>query len=144
MVKHLFNSHIDWVGGRNSIGDLQAGALNEKFSIPETMAGPGVGTNPDEMLLGAASTCYSITLAAMLERNEIPLEHLKVEGQGVVDVTKGIFTYEKITYHVFMKLAAGADESKAIKLAERAESSCMISRAIQGNIKLETIIKIEK
>ncbi|EQC96051.1 hypothetical protein LLT3_11400 [Lactococcus cremoris subsp. cremoris TIFN3] len=25
MVKHLFNSHIDWVGGRNSIGDLQAG-----------------------------------------------------------------------------------------------------------------------
>lgn len=144
MVKHLFNAHIDWVGGRNSIGDLQAGALNEKISIPKTMDGPGVGTNPDEMLLGAASTCYSITLAAMLERNDILLEHLKVDAKGVVDVTKGTFTYEKITYHVAMKLTKESDEVKAIKLAKRAESSCMISRAIQGNIELETIIRIEK
>ena len=60
MVKHLFNSHIDWVGGRNSIGDLQAGALNEKISIPKTMDGHGVGTNTDEMLTGIASTGYSI------------------------------------------------------------------------------------
>ncbi|MDY5175419.1 OsmC family protein [Lactococcus lactis] len=144
MVKHLFNSHIDWVGGRNSIGDLQAGALNEKISIPKTMDGPGVGINPDEMLLGAASTCYSITLAAMLERNDILLEHLKVDAKGIVDVTKGTFTYEKITYHVAMKLTKESDEVKAIKLAKRAESSCMISRAIQGNIELETIIRIEK
>ena len=108
------------------------------------MDGPGVGTNPDEMLLGAASTCYSITLAAMLERNDIPLEHLKVDAKGVVDVTKGIFTYEKITYHVAMKLTKASDEVKAIKLAKRAESSCMISRAIQGNIELETIIRIDK
>ncbi len=35
------------------------------------MDGPGVGTNPDEMLLGAAATCYIITLAAMLERSNI-------------------------------------------------------------------------
>lgn len=92
----------------------------------------------------AASTCYSITLAAMLERNDIPLEHLKVDAKGVVDVTKGIFTYEKITYHVAMKLTKASDEVKAIKLAKRAESSCMISRAIQGNIELETIIRIDK
>ena len=35
------------------------------------MDGPGIGTNPDEMLLGAAATCYMITLAAMLERSQI-------------------------------------------------------------------------
>lgn len=43
-----------------------------------------------------------------------------------------------------MKLTKESDEVKAIKLAKRAESSCMISRAIQGNIELETIIRIEK
>ena len=44
------------------------------------MDGPGIGTNPDEMLLGAAATCYIITLAAMLERSGISHEGLELVG----------------------------------------------------------------
>ncbi|AYG01794.1 OsmC family protein [Lactococcus allomyrinae] len=143
MAKHIFNSEIDWAGGRNAVGHLQTGVLKEKISVPSLMEGPGEGTNPDEMLLGAASTCYTITLAAMLERNEIGLINLKVDSTGVVDVTNGVFTYEKIIHHVFLKLTSEADETKARKLAERAETSCMISRAIRGNVQLETVITFE-
>jgi peroxiredoxin-like protein len=143
MVKHLFNTKINWPEGRNSVGQLKAGALSEAISIPAEMDGPGVGTNPDEMLLGAASTCYTITLAAMLERNSIGLLDFKVDSEATVDVTKGIFTYEKITHKVFLKLQPEADEAKARKLAERAETACMISRAISGNVALETQITIE-
>ena len=59
------------------------------------MDGPGAGTNPDEMLLGAAATCYIITLAAMLERSGIHQEALTMESEAIVDVTNGVFTYEK-------------------------------------------------
>lgn len=144
MVKHKFNSKIEWPGGRNEVGNLHTGILSEKISVPSLMDGPGVGTNPDEMLLGAASTCYTITLAAMLERNGIEILDFNVESEGWVDVTKGIFTYEKITHHVYLKLPPEADEIKTRKLAERAEGGCMISRAISGNVKLESIITIEK
>lgn len=144
MAKHTFNSQITWTGGRNTVGKLHTGALDEKISVPLSMDGPGLGTNPDEMLLGAASTCYTITLAAMLERNAIALEALQVNSESSVDVSRGIFTYEKITHHVLLKLPADADEIKARKLAERAEQACMISRAIQGNVQLETLITIEK
>ncbi|MEG0908505.1 MAG: hypothetical protein RSI45_07215, partial [Lactococcus sp.] len=61
MAKHIFTSQINWPGGRNAVGNLETTALNEAISIPSVMDGPGVGTNPDEMLLGAASTCYTIT-----------------------------------------------------------------------------------
>lgn len=143
MTKHIFNSKIDWTGGRNTIGSLQSGAINESISIPKSMAGPGVGTNPDELLLSASGACYTITLAAMLERNEIPTEAIKVDSEGIVDVTKGIFTYEKIIHHVSLKLQAKSDHAKAEKLTKLTESSCMISRAIKGNIELETQITIE-
>ena len=63
------------------------------------MDGPGIGTNPDEMLLGAAATCYIITLAAMLERSGIKKEALHMNSEAIVDVTKGIFTYQKIIHH---------------------------------------------
>ncbi len=52
------------------------------------MNGPGEGTNPDEMLLGAAATCFVITYAAMLERANIEKESLTLSSEARVDVTK--------------------------------------------------------
>lgn len=140
MAEHHFHLKASWPGLRNDIGTIEAGNLVTKISIPPEMDGPGVGTNPDEMLLGAAATCYIITLAAMLERSHIEKEQLSMESEGIVDVTKGVFTYKKIIHRPEIVLNANAtdkDIQLAKKLAEKAESSCMISRAIKGNVEME-------
>jgi peroxiredoxin-like protein len=147
MAEHFFHLTANWPGLRNDIGTIDAGNLKTEVSIPPEMDGPGIGTNPDEMLLGAAATCYIITLAAMLERSNLEKEALTMESVGVVDVTCGVITYKKIIHkpHIVLKAdATEKDESLALRLAEKAETSCMISRAIQGNVevKLETIIEI--
>jgi peroxiredoxin-like protein len=147
MAEHFFHLTANWPGLRNDIGSIDAGNLKAEVSIPPEMDGPGIGTNPDEMLLGAAATCYIITLAAMMERSNLEKESLTMESVGVVDVTNGVITYKKIIHkpHIVLKAdATEKDESLALRLAEKAETSCMISRAIQGNVevKLETIIEI--
>ncbi len=76
MAEHLFHLKADWPGLRNDIGTIDAGNLKTKVSIPPEMDGPGIGTNPDEMLLGAAATCYIITLAAMMERSKLEKDSL--------------------------------------------------------------------
>ena len=144
MVKHIFTSQINWQGGRNAVGKLETGALQEEISIPSVMDGPGVGTNPDEMLLGAASTCYTITLAALLERNEITVLDFKVESEATVNIEKGVFTYEKIIHNLYLKIDEHADYDKAYRLAQYAESSCMISRVLQGNVQIKANIQLEK
>src|SRR5690625_524837 len=108
MVKHQFHLKAEWPGGRNSDGYIESGNLKTAISIPEEMDGPGIGTNPDEMLLGAAATCYIITLAAMIERANLPLEELKLESVGIVNVEKGIFTYEKIIHRPTVILTKSA------------------------------------
>src|SRR5699024_6509083 len=87
MAEHHFHLKANWPGGRNSEGSIDAGNLKTKVSIPPEMDGPGIGTNPDEMLLGAASTCYIITLAAMIERAKLPLQSMSLTSEGIVDVT---------------------------------------------------------
>ncbi len=57
-MEHTFYLDAHWDGGRNSTGTIEAGNLKQSISIPKEMDGPGVGTNPDEMLLGAAATCF--------------------------------------------------------------------------------------
>ncbi|UOQ50556.1 OsmC family protein [Gracilibacillus caseinilyticus] len=137
MALHHFYLEASWPGGRNEVGELEAGNLKTQISIPPEMDGPGIGTNPDEMLLGAASTCYIITLAAMIERAHLPLDYLHLDSVGDVDVTNGVFTYKRITHRpvVRLKKEATADQLVQLeKIVTDAEASCMISRAIKGNV----------
>lgn len=140
MAEHRFQLTATWPGGRNSSGYIASENLRTKVSIPPEMDGPGIGTNPDEMLLGAAATCYLITLAAMIERAELPLEEMSLDSEGIVDVTRGVFTYQKIIHRpkVTLKVEATEEQRNQLqKLVEKAEKSCMISRAIQGNVTIE-------
>ncbi|MCM3570183.1 OsmC family protein [Neobacillus mesonae] len=146
MAEHIFHLKANWPGLRNDVGEIEAGNLKTKISIPPEMDGPGAGTNPDEMLLGAAATCYIITLAAMMERSNLEKESLTMESDAVVDVTNGVFTYKKITHrpHIILKAnAAEKDIKMAQRLAKKAETSCMISRAVQGNVEIELQAKVE-
>jgi len=146
MAEHHFHLKAHWPGLRNDVGEIEAGQLKTKISIPPEMDGPGVGTNPDEMLLGAAATCYIITLAAMMERNGLAKEQLTMESEGIVDVTNGVITYKKIIHrpHLVLKKASSETDLKlAERLTKKAETSCMISRAIQGNVEIELQAKVE-
>lgn len=137
VAEHYFHLKANWPGNRNDVGEIQAEHLHTKVSIPVEMYGPGIGTNPDEMLLGAAATCYIITLAAMLERSKIMKHALDMESTAVVDVTNGVFTYKKIIHRPVIVIEHEKDLAMTEKLAKKAETSCMISRAIQGNVELQ-------
>jgi peroxiredoxin-like protein len=140
MAEHVFHLKATWPGLRDDVGEIETGNLKTKVSIPPEMDGPGIGTNPDEMLLGAAATCYIITLAAMMERRGLEKVSLTMESEGIVSVTdKGVITYKKIIHRPHVVLTASASEKDiemAHKLAKKAETSCMISRAVQGNVEI--------
>ena len=68
MVKHDFKVQTKWRGGREEVGTVNGDIISEQISIPAPLGGNGVGTDPDELLVSAASSCYIISLAATLER----------------------------------------------------------------------------
>ncbi|MFG6496428.1 OsmC family protein [Fictibacillus sp. UD] len=147
MAQHVFHLQAHWPGGRNDSGTIETKNLQTTVSIPPEMDGPGIGTNPDEMLLGAAATCYIITLAAMMERSKIEKIDLTMESEGIVDVTNGVITYQKIIHRpvVTIKHDPSKDFSTIIqKLAIKAEHSCMISRALKGNVEVNVFLTIKK
>ncbi|MER1986922.1 MAG: SACOL1771 family peroxiredoxin [Solibacillus sp.] len=138
MAEHTFKVNIEWSGGRNAVGHLATTQFQTAISIPKEMDGPNVGTNPDEMLLGAAATCYMITVAAMLERSQIEAA-FDLVSEGIVDVANGIFTYKEIHHYITIELQDASERN--LHLAERyaykAEDTCMISKAIKGNVKVQ-------
>lgn len=134
MTEHRFELKATWTGGLDGTGHIQAGCLTTPISVPSEFDGPGMGTNPEEMLLGAAATCYIITLGALLQRTEIlSLElqsHILVQNQPTMKVNA-------IIHRPLISVPPQTTEAqldKINKAAIRAEQTCMISKALRGNV----------
>lgn len=139
MTEHHFQFRAAWPGGRNGVGTIHCGHLDAEVSIATGMGGPGVGTNPDEMLLGAAATCYLMTLAAMIERAKLAIADMALESDITVAVDNGAYRCTRIVHRPSITLAAGADASdmaKLERLVELADRHCMVSNALRGNVEL--------
>ncbi|TDM10588.1 OsmC family protein [Macrococcus lamae] len=134
-MKHTFTGHAQFTGGYAANGNLTTQNMDTKISIPVSMGGPEVGTNPDELLLGAATTCFIITLSVMFKRNNMSLEYLNVQSKAIVDVTDGVFTYESIHYDVTVDTKEPIDKRNLItRFVHKSEANCMITRALAGNV----------
>jgi peroxiredoxin-like protein len=140
MPVHQFHLKAVWNGGRNGTGNLEAGNLRTAISVPREMNGPGVGTNPDEMLLGASATCFLITLAAILENRKLPVLELSLESEAFVREEGRRLTFERIVHRPKMAVPSkmtDKERESILQAAMAAEKACMISRALHGNVKIE-------
>ncbi|UBH12532.1 OsmC family protein [Macrococcus armenti] len=133
-MKHIFNCTATFNGGYNGVGTIQNRNLKTTISIPKEMNGPDIGTNPDEMLLSAAVTCFIITLSSMFERNHIPALIDYVHASATINNEKQVLTYESITYNVYLISTEQLDEKKIVRYVNKSEESCMITRALKGNV----------
>jgi peroxiredoxin-like protein len=136
MAQHAFHLEAQWTGGRLGEGTLTSGNLQSEISVPSELGGPGVGTNPEEMIVGAASTCYLITLASVLANRKLDVTSLALRSEIVVS-DDGSMKVESIVHRPQIVLAAGSTSEQvdvAHKAAQRAEQACMISKAMHGNV----------
>lgn len=96
---------------------------------PPELGGGNLAMNPVELVLVALGTCQEIMISAYAAVMGIPLEEVKVDVKGYLDV-RGLFGmdaatpagYQKITFETTIK--SPADEATILKLIETAESRC--------------------
>ena len=79
-----------------NVGNVQSDILSENISIPASLGGVGIGTNPDEMLVSAASSCYIISLAATLERAKFTDISIEQQSIGTACLNNGKLVCQKL------------------------------------------------
>lgn len=138
MSEHIFELNAEWQGGRAGQGKFTTASISMAVSVPGNMGGPGVGTNPDDLILSAAANCYMISLAVFLEKNQVPVQQLSMHSKATFIVDKGP-VLKKIEHNPVVKLAKEIDASsraKAEGLFALADKYCMVSNALHGNVEV--------
>src|SRR5699024_9633228 len=141
MFMHDFKVQTNWENGRSFIGDYKANHIDGKISIPSALRGPGDASNPDELLVAAASSCYFISLAAVLERTRFTNVKITLNSVGTASLSKsGKFKMETITHYPTVSTDDTEKLEKRIeKLIKIADNNCMVSNAMRENV--EIIVK---
>ncbi len=138
MANHSFQIRAAFGGGVDGRGRLSAAQLETEFSAAKELGGLGIGTNPDELLVAAVSSCYLITLSAIAARRGVPIERVELESEGTVSTHQGL-RFDRIVHRPSIVLAPEATSEQkeaALEIAQRAEGACMISAALRGNVEV--------
>jgi peroxiredoxin-like protein len=144
-MSHRFFINGTWEGDRNGSGIIQsAGGLNTAVSAPKEFDGPGIGSNPEELLISSANTCYMITLAAMFSNRKMKVEKLAVVSEGVLEKEEGKMKFKRIIHRPEITISSSENVTveKLQELAIRAEEKCFISITLRNSLEFSVEPKI--
>jgi peroxiredoxin-like protein len=128
---------VEWAGGKRVRAYVPGKPMIEIAMPPEFKGdSPGIWS-PEDFLVGAVASCYSVTMVAIAERRQIPLYDLAVEAVGRIGAREdGGFGFQAIelevaieTDHQHLEVAHDA--------AERAERGCLVSLALRIPVEVE-------
>jgi len=125
-----------WDGDRNGSGVMVTKDVNIPVSAPAEFDGPGIGSNPEELLVASAATCYIITLASLLSRKGIKYSHLDISSVGITEEKGNKLTFKAIIHRPVIVIKDRDEELKkeAERIARQAEKACFIGQTLKPGV----------
>ncbi|MBC8210334.1 MAG: OsmC family protein [Gammaproteobacteria bacterium] len=147
MSKVIFRAETELVEDvrcRIKIRDFDPITVDE----PPELGGKDAGVNPVELVLAALGTCQEIMYSAYASVMDIPLDGVRVNVRGYLDL-KGMFGldesvpsgYERITFEA--EIDSSADDESLRKLVEVVESHCPVMDILCRAQKISGVVKVD-
>lgn len=133
------NATVQWSGGlKDGMGQIstQSGAMiHAPYGFATRFQGQP-GTNPEELIAAAHSSCYSMALSAALA--DLNLEPQSIHTEARVSLIKdGAGWIVKSSHLVVEAVISGLNTDTFLRIAELAKNQCPISRLLRADITLE-------
>jgi osmotically inducible protein OsmC len=94
------------------------------------------GTNPEELLGAAHAGCFTMALSHNLGEAGIKPEKIDTGATVTLEKQEGGFSITHVHLDVTIK-APGADRAKVIAAAEKAKTTCPLSKVLRAEISMD-------
>ena len=135
-----FPVEIAWDGGRRTTARVDGKPPLPIASPPEFRGTDPDMWSPEDTLVAAAGSCLAVTIAALAEREQLPLRKLSVKTDGVVGRRPdGAFGFVRIGQTV--ELETDADHQDAARaLVAKAEDGCLVTVSL--DLPVQTTVNV--
>ena len=131
---HEYEVIGQWGGGRG--GTLESHTLNHvlEFSPPPEFQGRVGFWTPEHFLVGAVTSCFISTFAAIAELSKLEVVSLRVGAKGILEKGEGGYRFTEIILYPELTIHAPQDRERAQRLLEKAERGCLIARSLSSKV----------
>lgn len=138
MVNIKFEAELSWNGtGKDGEGRIKMNKESVRYSSPAEMGGKGAGVSPEDLLLGAVSSCYSGTLYSLLAKKKLSVSHISVKAEGIVTGYPAQMKFSRITVYPTIYNGDETRKKEYQEAVEKARNKCFIGKTIAGNVDYE-------
>jgi organic hydroperoxide reductase OsmC/OhrA len=161
MESYKYETTANWIGARKGIVHHSSISPPVAFSAPpEFQAEAGIWT-PEHMLVAAVASCFITTFRAIanISKFEAPALEVTVEGfvekaehstqrlgevppisqgaEGIARKQDHGYSFTRVFVRPRLTAAKESDRDRGLRLLEKAERSCLVSRSLRNEIVLE-------
>jgi organic hydroperoxide reductase OsmC/OhrA len=109
---------------------------------PAEFGGPGNLWSPETLLVAAVADCFILTFRAIARASKLDWVALECGAEGVLDRVDGVTRFTQITVRARLTVPAGASESLAARLLEKAEHGCLVTNSLLAGRHLEATVTV--
>ena len=133
---------VQLTGGPAGSATLSVDGVPDLRSAPPLdLGGPGDAWSPEHLLLAAVETCFLFTLQAIAQASRLDFTALTLSGEGTVDRNDGVTRFTEIVLRPRLALPPGADPSRALRVMQKAERTCLVTASLSTPVRLEPQIE---
>jgi len=133
-----------WTSGRTGLAKCNSAPNAIHFTAPPEFGGMEGRWTPEDLLLGAAASCFTTTFHSIARSSKLEYLDLEVEAETIVQKAETGYSFNGITIRAHLTIAGEEVREHAVKILEKTRDLCLISRALATAPKLEVRIEVGK
>jgi organic hydroperoxide reductase OsmC/OhrA len=148
---HTYRTAISWSGStaggyeqydRTHRIELPPGAPALTASSDPAFRGSEALTNPEQLLLAAASSCQMLSFLAIAARSQVDVLAYSDEAEAIMPEDDKPVRITRITLRPRMVVAAGSDVERVLRIVEKAHLECFIANSVKSEIVIEPTVEL--
>jgi peroxiredoxin-like protein len=139
-----FESSAKWTGGREGVVKGHGVEPAIEFSAPPEFHGKAGVWSPEHFFTSALATCFINTFQAIATFSKFEALGLEITVDGKVEKVEGGFKFTRVTLRPTLTVEKEVDQERGLRLLEKAEKACLVSRSLQSEIILEPQVVVSQ
>lgn len=132
-----------WTGGKGAVASAPGGLPDLEVGSPPEFGGPAGRWSPEHLFVGAATLCWVTTFLAVAELSKLEVAAVEASGEGFVERGDDRrYSIPRIVLRPRVTVRREEDRDKALRLIEKAEAACLISRSMKSTVALEAEVLV--
>jgi len=131
-----------WASGRTGIAKSSSAPNAIHFTSPPAFGGLEGRWTPEDLLLCAVASCYTTTFRALAENSKFEYTDLQVEVEAGISRGETGYRLGEVLIRAKLMIPQESDQARASKLLHKAESLCLVARALAVERKFEPTVTV--